>query len=314
MTDDVFISVVIPVYNREQFVFRAIASALADDGGDFEIIVVDDGSVDQTVAAVASIVDPRVELIRHGTNRGRCAARNTGAAAARGEWVVFLDSDDELVAGGLSMIRARAQSASPQIGKLLFMCRDDTGAVSPRPRFGGEIVDYVGYLRWLEQASRGSTEALACVRRCHFAACPYPTGRFWSEGIHELDFARLHSLRLCPDIVRFYHHDAVNRLVVPGLDDLLAQAPDFAAYAAAVFERHGGALRRHALSAWIINARQAALFHFLNRDRSRGVWHSLRVLRWQPVNVRVWIVLFAGLLGPYPLAKLKTFGRSRATT
>ena len=313
MTERVFISVVIPVYNRERLVFRAMASALAGAGGDCELVVVDDGSVDQTVAAVGAIADPRVRMIRHEGNHGRCVARNTGAAAARGEWIVFLDSDDELVPGGLDMIRARALSALPHVGKLLFTCRDDAGIESPRPRFDGQVVDYVGYLRWLEQASHGSAEALACVRRSDFTDCPYPTGRFWWEGIHELDFARQRSVQLCPEVVRLYHADAVNRIVVPDLQALLAQAPDFADYSAAVFDRHGDALRRYAPSAWTVVARQTALFRFLAGDRLGGVRCSLRVLRRQPANPRVWVVLLAGLLGAYPLAKLKTIRRSGAT-
>jgi len=87
------ISVIIPTYNRPEFTARAVRSALAQTHRDLEIIVVDDGSKD-TVSAAAWGEDPRVRMLRHETNRGVGAARNTGVRAARGEVVAFLDSDD----------------------------------------------------------------------------------------------------------------------------------------------------------------------------------------------------------------------------
>ncbi|WP_262178046.1 glycosyltransferase family 2 protein [Haloarcula laminariae] len=89
------VSVVIPTYERADVVGRAIDSALAQTVDDIEVVVVDDGSSDDTETVVESYDDERVRYRAHGTNRGVSAARNTGVAAARGEYVAFLDSDDE---------------------------------------------------------------------------------------------------------------------------------------------------------------------------------------------------------------------------
>jgi glycosyltransferase involved in cell wall biosynthesis len=89
------VSVVIPVYNRPVAVRRAIDSVLAQTVKDFEIIVVDDASSDDTVASVTAYADPRITLIRHDRNRGGSAARNTGFRAGTARYVAFLDSDDE---------------------------------------------------------------------------------------------------------------------------------------------------------------------------------------------------------------------------
>src|SRR5215469_4492500 len=89
------ISVVIPVYNRQQDVQRALASALRQTLAPAEIVVVDDGSTDASVAAVTALNESRIRLVRHDRNRGAAAARNTGIAAARGDWIALLDSDDE---------------------------------------------------------------------------------------------------------------------------------------------------------------------------------------------------------------------------
>ena len=97
--DDPKVSVVIPVYNRATAVRRAIESVLRQTYQNFEIIVIDDASTDDTVASVRSIGDPRLTVIRHARNRGGSAARNTGIRASSGEFVAFLDSDDEWLPG-----------------------------------------------------------------------------------------------------------------------------------------------------------------------------------------------------------------------
>ncbi|HVF37605.1 MAG TPA: glycosyltransferase family 2 protein, partial [Sphingomicrobium sp.] len=88
------ISVVMPVYNRADSVGRAVASVLAQDFPDFELIVVDDGSTDGTAEAVSAEIDPRLRLIRLPGNAGGNAARNRGIEAARAPLIAFLDSDD----------------------------------------------------------------------------------------------------------------------------------------------------------------------------------------------------------------------------
>jgi GT2 family glycosyltransferase len=89
------VSVVIPTYNRAELLTRAIDSVLAQTYEDFELVVVDDGSTDDTEEVVTGYDDERVRYLPHETNRGANPARNTGIEAAEGEYVAFLDSDDE---------------------------------------------------------------------------------------------------------------------------------------------------------------------------------------------------------------------------
>lgn len=86
-------SVVIPAYNRGNLILDTIQSVLAQDSTDFEIVIVDDGSTDDTRAAICSAKDDRIRYI-YQANGGGSRARNTGLDAARGTYVAFLDSDD----------------------------------------------------------------------------------------------------------------------------------------------------------------------------------------------------------------------------
>lgn len=93
-TNTSLVSVVIPVYNREDTIIRCIDSALSQTYNEIEVIVVDDNSSDATVDEIESTYSDRIELLRHDENRGGSAARNTGIDASKGEYIAFLDSDD----------------------------------------------------------------------------------------------------------------------------------------------------------------------------------------------------------------------------
>ncbi len=87
------ISIVLPSFNRAHIVPRAIESILGQTCRDFELIVVDDGSSDNTEEVVRRFNDDRIVYVRQ-ENAGACAARNNGIAHARGEYIAFQDSDD----------------------------------------------------------------------------------------------------------------------------------------------------------------------------------------------------------------------------
>jgi len=87
--------VIIPTYNRAHLIGRSIKSVLKQSYKDFEIIVVDDASTDNTKEVVMSFDDPRIQYISYEENKGASVARNMGIEIAKGKYIAFQDSDDE---------------------------------------------------------------------------------------------------------------------------------------------------------------------------------------------------------------------------
>ncbi len=100
------ISVILNTYNRAAVLPRAVESVLAQTHDDFELVVADDGSSDRTRSVVAAFDDPRVRYVRQ-DNAGLSAARNLGVASSSGQYVAFLDDDDEVLPGWLEAFDAK---------------------------------------------------------------------------------------------------------------------------------------------------------------------------------------------------------------
>ena len=107
-----------PAYNRARLIGRAIQSVLAQHLEDFELIVVDDGSNDETAAVARGFDDPRVKVIELGQNRGGNAARNAGIRSAGAPLIAFLDSDDSYLPNKLSRVVGEFE-ARPELDLLV---------------------------------------------------------------------------------------------------------------------------------------------------------------------------------------------------
>ena len=139
------VSVVIPAYNCEAYLAQAIDSALADDYPHKEVIVVNDGSRDGTLA-VARSYEGRIRVIDQ-ANAGPPGARNNGIAAARGEFVAFLDGDDIWLQGKLSA-QVRVMQAYSKVGTVYttwhrWYPAEDGQFQLPQDMFAGPLGDAI---------------------------------------------------------------------------------------------------------------------------------------------------------------------------
>jgi glycosyltransferase involved in cell wall biosynthesis len=169
------VSVVIPCYNQAHFLSEAIESVLSQSYAHFEVIVVDDGSTDDTAEVGSSFgaKDARVRLIRQ-QNVGLARARNRGLAESKGEYVVFLDSDDRLLGEALE-VGVRELASHPECAFVSGRCRFIAADGSPILRLKQEIVEgdphiellragpilvpAVTYRRWVFDAVGGFDES-----------------------------------------------------------------------------------------------------------------------------------------------------------
>lgn len=118
-----YLSVVIPLYNKEKQIQRTIDSVLAQEFEDYELIVINDGSSDHSQKIVEDIQDERIKLINQ-PNAGVSAARNRGIKEAVGKYVVFLDADDCFLPGAFSLLN-EAPDVDIIVGS--FIETDDAG-------------------------------------------------------------------------------------------------------------------------------------------------------------------------------------------
>lgn len=293
-------SIILPVYNRVELLRRAIGSVQSQAGPSWEIVVVDDASQEDVQAALAAIVEPRVRLLRHPVNRGLGAARNSGADLARGDWLIFLDSDDELAPGGLELAARSILEFGAQAQRLLFVRRFDSGGLSPARGFGGEYWDYPAFVRWFERYS-GSTEFAHCTQRSTFARVRYPETATLDYN-YNFDFAAAYLTRTCPEVLYLHHDDAAVRMSANFARFFARDYPAHAAEMRRFVAAHAAGLGEHAPRVLRFYLLLSAVVHSLAGQRLAGARYALGALRLKPTWLKAWVTLFGGLIYPPVLA------------
>ncbi len=271
---DPAISVVIPSYNRATVIGRAIQSVLMQDVDRFELLVVDDGSSDDTLAVVQAIDDPRLGIYQLARNAGAPAARNAGVGLARSPLIAFQDSDDEwrpgLLAAHVAMLATRDVSFCQ-----LEQCYGDTATLYPPAGWALPA----NMLDELLATNHISTQTLA-VRRAAFAAVggfdpAMPRFQDWDLVLRLAVAGCSFGYIDRPLAVAFDSPDSLTRSVrkgIAGRERLLAKHPALYAQRPRLLARHhhvmGSLLRR-------IGEHAAARRHFAAAVRlDPGEWKS----------------------------------------
>jgi glycosyltransferase involved in cell wall biosynthesis len=209
-------SVIIPVYNRADLLKRAVGSVLCQDLDDFEVLVVDDGSVDDIRSVADGFSDSRIRYVRQ-LNRGASAARNAGIDLARGDYVAFLDSDDIYLPHHLAAMHVLLLATPGAVAYCpIVASRGKNGNFIKPPRAIGRSENMATYLmcdrgfvqtsgvcmarqiaarvRYRDDAKFGDDTDFAI--RLQLAGCPFvmaeAPGVVWSD---DLDHERLSDIR-----------------------------------------------------------------------------------------------------------------------
>ena len=132
------VTVLLPVFNGARFLAESLASVARQTFTDFELLVIDDGSTDDTPRVLAEFRDPRLRVLRNDRNLGLVASLNLGLASARGDWIARQDADDLSAPGRLAaqMAFARGNPAVPLVGSDAWLI-DAAGRPKGRWRTGG---------------------------------------------------------------------------------------------------------------------------------------------------------------------------------
>lgn len=179
-----FVTIVIPLYNKQRTIARAIASIRAQTLQDFEVVIVDDGSTDGSVhelEACGATTDPRFRCVRQ-TNAGPGAARNVGARLARGRCIAFLDADDEWLPEHLQHA-ARALGEGQNAGDCqVYVSAYDTGAEHQALQVNLLQCCIASSGRWALPPDLGPVDVKRIVDACQVSCLVVDRALFWRLG------------------------------------------------------------------------------------------------------------------------------------
>lgn len=278
-------SVIIPLYNKQDTIKRAIDSVLAQNGYEFEIIVVDDGSIDLGVDIVEGYDDSRVHCIRQ-TNHGVSTARNNGWRAAHYPLISFLDADDEWEDGFLndisSLIDQYPQAAVWGTSYWVFNGKQRTPAAIALP------VGSIGILDDYFQVAADGAPVLIPSGICMHRMVLEKTGGF-PEGIKNGEdlflWARLvreYSIAYCNHPRVVYYQGAEHFLDVrkPPEPDL------FGKYLLSLLRQENTRGLRHYYSNWM---KMRAFAYLCLGERRNGLKAVIIALRYRPLKKSVFL-------------------------
>lgn len=219
------VSVVLPTYNRARTLPRAIGSVLSQDYRNIELLVVDDGSKDNTAEVMAAITDPRVRYVPLPKNGGASHARNAGMAEARGDFIAFQDSDDEWLAGKLrrmvDVALAAGESAVTVFHPKLVVGKDEKARYGPHrvccmPAIPAHDRDFI---RLIHEENLISPQALMISREAYRRVGEFNedlvNNEDWMFGI-ELFYATKVVFIEEPLVINYLQSDSISNLKRPG--------------------------------------------------------------------------------------------------
>ncbi len=204
------VSIIMAAYNRADTLPRAIDSVLHQDMPDWELIIVDDASTDNTRAVIESYVgkDSRIRAAFHSRNLHVHAAKNTGFELMQGEWFTTLDSDDEMVPSALSTMLRLLETVDPSIDAITCNCLDTrTG------QFSGQGLNHNQWLDFETLVTRCSGEHWGLTKRSLLGSQRFNSKmRGGAEGILWWKISRGAKRYYLHQGLRIYHTEGTDRL------------------------------------------------------------------------------------------------------
>lgn len=279
------VSVIISTYNRSEYLLRSVKSVLAQTYENFELLIIDDASTDETTDVINSFLDPRIRYIRHERNKGGPAARNTGIENSKGELIAFLDDDDEWMPEKLQkqvdlLSHAPANVGLVYCGLLVIGPDGQTIVHKDIPFLQGSVYEYL-----LRGSGIGTVSRVLVRRSC------FDKAGFFDEQLKScqdwdmwLRVARLFDVEFIPDVlVKIYQHDAQISCdfgaLIPGRIRMIEKHYDEFAHYPHILVHH---------------LKRIGKLYFLNEMPNEGwVWFkkALKLSPWQIFKILAWLAI-----------------------
>lgn len=283
------ITVVIPTFNRAGLLQRAIASVLAQTYSDFNVVVVDDCSTDDTEIAVTRFCDARLRYVRRAQRGSAAATRNTGIRAADGDLICFLDDDDEYLPGFLERMASAFAACGSNVGfgwcGVQLVRRDGSNGVQIseshwQPKASGREQTYVAILGARQVGTNcGFTIRRDVVQRVGYfdeALLRCEDNDYLIRLAREFDFVAV------PEVLVRVHLHAGPRMTKFDAQMAEAQERVFAKHYAEIRRYPGLLARYHYKLGWV---------HYHAGDSRRGRSHLRSALARHPLDLKAWAAL-----------------------
>jgi len=292
------VSVIIPCYNNAEYLSEAVDSVLRQAYVDFEIIVIDDGSVDNTSEVSACFSDDKRFRYHYQPNQGLSAARNKGIELAKGRFIALLDADDIWLPEKLDR-QMKLLSSDPDIGMVFtdFSTFDSSGVIASR-KLPGQDVNLITYTRMFER-NNFIYPSTVMVRKDVFDEC----GGFDTtlRSIEDYDMwlriARSHKVAGIPEpLTRIRQHDSNMSMNIPVMleNELAVLEKNRPNFAADQFRR------RQSKTYYLAADRLSCQFRRLD-----SLMMLFKAVACQPSGVGILVVIIKILLGGRRVMKIR---------
>ena len=235
------VSILIPIYNVKDFLEECFSSVLSQCNAEVEIIALDDQSTDgsyECLKAIAAKAAYSIKILQHAHNRGLSAARNSLVAAATGEYVWFLDSDDVLVDGAIDQLRKIVKDYSPDLVMCDYeMWRPDVEITTRKHRKERHVKSFEGVANCLRYSSKSLFKGLYARGKLHswskiskrslwLQGLQFPEGRYFEDMVTTPRLAlNVSSYYYCPNVwVRYRQREGsiLARFNQKKIDDMMS--------------------------------------------------------------------------------------------
>jgi len=303
------VSAIVPSYNRGYILDRAVKSIIEQTFENWELIVVDDGSSDNTQQVVEAFDDPRIRYLRHDVNRGVCAARNTAIESVKGNYIAFLDSDDTWLPDKLAKQLQVFQDSSETVGVVYtWLGLTDINGTIKRlrdPLYRGNLRENLLFSNLIGSPSTVMVRSDYLNRGIRFD----PQLKYGEDWDFYLQLAQHCEFEIVPEVLVHYCDEETStsveakkattndRAVLDGYNILFDKYHDDVN----LIDRKLGTISNAQKSACLFNIGQRLFYHGRVLNRKDAMENSRRYLqfamRLTPFNLRFGLHYLASLMG-----------------